>query len=578
MGWLKDKIDTFVAEYIKTFLFNTKWATKQALKSCETTACAEKIWAGLDEDRQADPEIAALYEDAKARGEQNKDRGIFGALPYALYDGLKELTDDMSDAAGSAVAGMYTDLFASLTGQPLSKEAKEKLEGTNIPEAVEGIMDSIIDVAMLPFDRGAEALGKEIPESARVAIREILKLGAGLGATIGLGGFIAEHFHPTKHTNAARSLNLILETIGYKSLRDAHINPLRWQLIELPLRYKWNSLIHAGIPTQGEITGLARKYEITGDQYRDAMHKQGIDDFWIDKLLQGFWADPRLFEIIRLMEVELPPKIPPEEAKRWLTQAGLADFIGPDWWLAMKFGKAGYDRIDIPVLVSAVKARNLQKELGDIRTLNRNIYKDGGYTSEEYLAKLAARGISTGAAKELIEAIDIELEEDINKEYRRAYERKYLYGRLTLEELQKLLVEKGLTEKRAKARGEYLLEMRTGKLPLEEEDVKDLTTAQIIDSWTSGVKTKEWALKRIDDKGYTTEDAVTIIDVEDADLRDDMNAEWIRAYEQRTRNLRMTPVQLEKKLVEHGKSAEWAEARAAYFKEIVLGKEEVIES
>ena len=574
MGWLKDTIDSFVANYISNFFWNTKWATKQALKSCETTACADKIWGGLDAERREDPEIAALYEDAKARGEQNKELGTFGGLPVALYEGLKDLTEDMSDAAGGAISEMYTDLFASLTGQPLSSEAEKKLSGTSVPEAVGGIVDSIVDVVLLPFDKGAEALDKEIPGTAKTAIREMVKLGAGLGATVGLGGYIMEHFHPTKSTNAARSLNMILELVGFRTLRDAYLKPLRWQLIELPLRYKWNSLIHAGIPTQGEITGLARKYEITPDEYRKAMHMQGVDDFWIDKLLMGFWADPRLFEIIRLMEVERPPEKPPEEAVTWLKAAKLDRFIGPDWWLAMKFGKAGYDQIDIPVLVSAVKARNVQRELGDIRALQRKLYRDGTYSREHYETLLAARGISKEEMKELIDAIDEELVDLENREYRRAYERKYLTGRITIEELEKLLVKYGLREDRAKARTAYMIARKEGKLAVEEEEEKDLTVTQILRAWKLRMKDKGWALKRIDDKGYTTEDAVTLVDTEEQDHIDDVNAEWIRTYEQRTRYGRMIPAELEKKLVEHGKDPEWAKARAAYFEEIVLGKEE----
>ncbi len=571
MGWLKDWFDS-----IRESIFALKGISRKSLAirqfhACTSSKCIESQWNALTSEEQSDPDVITAHEDAIARVDAEGGLGLFGSLPGVLYDGLKDLTEDMSDAAGAAIADSYTKLFAALTGQSLPEEAKKKLAGTNVPEAIEGIMDSIIDVAMLPFDKGAEALDKEIPATAKTAIREIVKLGAGLGATIGLSGYIMEHFHPTKSTNAARSLNMILDMVGFRTLRDAYLKPLRWNLIELPLRYKWNSLIQPVIPTQGEITGLARKYEITPDEYRDAMHKQGVGDFWIDKLLQGFWADPRLFEIIRLMEVERPPEETPDDAKTWLTNAGLKRFIGPDWWLAMKFGKAGYDHIDIPVLVSAVKARNVQRELGDIRTLQRNQYKHGMLSREEYEKILAERRISSEEVTLLLDAIDIESSYSINREYQRAYERKYAAGRITKDELKMLLEQLGLKEEYVEARVEFLFTKKQGKLAVEEEE-RVLTKAEVVRAYRLKQREKGWAIKQIDDQGYTTEDASLLVDRVDVEKADDVTDEWVRAAETRTLNGRMTIKKLTDRYVELGKAEDWAEARAAYIEERLLGK------
>lgn len=564
-----------------------KWIRKgdiiAGMKIARTETALKRQYNKLSEEDRNDPAVLALYENKLEGVKQDKEKGMFGALPDVLYDGFTDLKDTMSDAAGAAIAVSYSTLFKTFTGRDLSKKAKEDLSGTNVPKAIEGIVDSILDVGFMPFEKGIEALDPEILEErkegierAKTAVKEVIRLSAGLGGVIGLQGYIMEHFHPTKHTAASRALNMIIEMLGFRRLRDAYLGPLRENLIELPLQYKWNSLIQAKLPTEGEITGLARKYEITAKQYEDAMKKQGIGTFWIEKLLQGFWADPRLFEIIRLMEVERPPTTVDPKGAKWLKQAGLDKYIGPDWWLAMKFGKAGYDEIDIPVLISAVKARNVQRELGDIRTMNRDLYKRGVYTRAQFEAILTERGVSMVEGKEMMDAIDTAVKQTNNREIQRAYERKYKYGRITKEELEKKFEEFGLHEDYIKGRMEYLFTMKEGKLAAEGDE-KELTRAQIVNAYKYGQKEKGWCLKEIDDMGYSTEDALMLTESVDQDVKNDTVKEWIRVYETKTLNGRMTIEELQGKYVERGKTEEWAEARAAYMEERVLGKEEVSE-
>ena len=576
MGWLKDAILGIVGG-IKDFAWAMTIGGKiEMLKAINDRDALEVAYLAIPMPLRMLPEVVQIYNEKVRELEDPGNFSPFAGIAPAMYEGCVKLIDMMSDAAGSAIGSSYIAMFETMTGQPLSSDVKKKLGGTSVPDAFEGILDSILSVSMLPFDKGAEAMGKEIPEEAKEAIQEMIKLSAGLGGTIGLGGYIMEHFHPTKGTNAARSLNMILELVGYKTLRDAYLKPLRWQLIEQPMRYKWNTLIHGSIPTQGEITGLARKYEITSEEYTEAMLKSGVDTFWIQKLLQGFWADPRLFEIIRLMEVERPTEIPHPDAVVWLTKAGLEGFIGPDWWLAMKFGKAGYDKIDIPILVSAVKARNIQRELGDIRMMQRKQYIGGEVTRAEYEALLKLRGIGAAEAKALLDATDTELKMKYRSDYQRAYEQKYGYNRITIEELTKNLLKLGLKKEYVTARVEYLSTKKEGKLAIDEE-AKVLTDAKIVNAYKYGQKQKGWAMKQLDDKGWSTEDAVLLAESVDQDIKNDTIAEWIRTYESRTLYFRMSIEELKAKYVELGKTEEWAEARAAYMEERLMGKEEVEE-
>ena len=88
---------------------------------------------------------------------------------------------------------------------------------------------------------------------------------------------------------------------------------------------------------------------------------------------------------------------------------------------------------------------------------------------------------------------------------------------------------------------------------------------------------KGWAINELDMMGYTIEDAALQVEEVDQDIRNDAIAEWIRTYESRTLYFRMTIEELKVKYVELGKTEEWAEARAAYMEERLMGKEEVEE-
>lgn len=530
------------------------------ISMCGSVKCIEQTWTSgpikVQEDDRVITAKDARITELTAQGmltPTDQVLGIFKPLPAALFAGFSELRNTIESTIG-------TTLEAAL--KPGSPEVT-KVYAATTDFLIQGILNAL--------DPGQTKISGQLRKELTNTMDPLLRL----GLTFTVGSALAELIHPTKELGLSHVSHFLYDTVGFKALMESYINPLRLNLIEQPTKYSINELTTPFLPTQGEITGLARKYEITEAKFHDAMSKQGIGKEWRDALYNGFWADPRLFEILRLMEVELPPAAPPAEASAWLTRANMTQYVGPNWWLAMKFGKAGYDQIDIPVLIKVVRARNRMKELGDIRTLNRNIYKDGGYTRAEYEAQLAKRGISKEEAKELIDAIDKELAEELNKEFRRAIEQKYRYGRLTDEELVDQLTKHGLIEARAKARAAYLLEMRTGKLTVAEEEVKDLTRAEILKAYRVGEKEKGWALKRIDDAGYTTEDAVTLVNTEEKGLIEDVNAEWIRAYEQRTLNLRMEPAELEKEYIKLGKSEEWAKARAAYFEERVLGKEKI---
>lgn len=554
MGWLKDKIDSFVASYISNFFWNTKWATKQALKSCETTACADKIWAGLDAERREDPEIAALYEDAKVRGEQNKDLGIFGSMPNALFEGFSKLRETIESEIGTTLESVL------VPGSP------------EITQVYEKFADSLLDEFLDLMDPTKSVLTPEL----RGDIKTTMKPALNLGLTFTVGTALAELIMPTKELGFGRISHFLYDTVGFKALMPAYIDPVMLNLITQPTKYNINKLTTPFIPPWRDALDWYGRGHIDEAEMNSLRTQHGIENGW-DYRYQRMGTKASSYFMLNAIAREGFWDV--DDFRFWLSDAGYgafhitADLLTP---YEKKYKLKPPRSTQIDFLLDAYKQMNLRSTVGDVRSIRRKLMIDGWISRADFEADLATYKITKADAKDVLDAIEMQQERKDAKELQRAFEKKFTYGRITSEELKVELTKLKLREDYIDARVVYLLTIKEGKLAIEEEVEKDLTNAQILNAWESGVKDKGWALKRIDDKGYTTEDAVTIIDIEEKDQIEDVNDEWIRTYEQRTRNLRMTPAKLEKKLVEHGKKPEWAKARAAYFEEIVLGKEEVI--
>jgi len=509
MGEFYDKLIDFLAGDDPRGKEMSKNEAMEILRNAPNPNVLEIQWSILRQELRDDPDMQRLYEELQDTIKEPPPETITQKYIKSVLAPAKGAAFGLSDEMGDIMAKLIKENGEKLTGVPLSSETITAFGNTDMKQAYQGSISYITDIFMDGVGDDILKDSEQTRDEVRRMVDGIITGTAGTVAALGIPVVIGDLFQPNKQTSGARLLNMMFEMVGFKPLRDAQLKPLRYGLIEKPMEYKWNSILRPNIPSQGEITGLARKYEITEDQYEEAMGMLGIKKEWITALYTGFWADPRLFEIIRLMEVDRPDPEVPEAAKKWLTKAGFDEWIGPDWWLAMKFGKAGYDRGDIAILIKVIKARNLQKELGDMRTIQRNLYKNGVLTREEYEKILASRSVSAEEMKPLIDVIDTEIAQDARKEYQRAYEREFIYGRIDVDEATKKLSEIGLREDYVAARIEYLTIMRAGKLSEDRE--KYLTKAEVLRIYEKGGIERGEAYRRLDNMGYVPDDIELLI-------------------------------------------------------------------
>ena len=500
------------------------------------------------------PIVDAAIKSQQSELEKQGDHGIYAPITKALFDGVAELSEPIQDALVQVLRD------ALVPGSP------------KVTEAIEGSLEVLVDAVLnpiIPPDRpGAEEARKQIKSTIMPLVR--------LETTIAGAATLAELIHPMKEMGFGSLSHVFHDSFGFQALTGAAIGPLSRAVVGAPIEKSINKIFQPYLPVQGELTGLARKHEITKDQYREAMRGYGVKEEYIDALLTGFWADPRLFEIVRIIPYARPPGSCPEEAAAWLRKAGLQQYIGENWWLALKFAKAGYDDLDIPVLIDVVNAMYLQKELGDIRTVKKSQYKTGQITREAYTTFLMSRGLHREEINEMLDAIAVETKSEFAAEKQKLYEKKFLNGRMTEADLRTAFALVPLEQEFIDLRVKYLVEQKLGKLR-EDTDSRALTVSQIIDAFENGTWTKDAAVKRLDDMGWLQADALVILDNAEKKLIADDNAERIRAAEQAAKNLRLSKGELLAVYAAAGKRPGWAAARADYIEQLVMGKESTSE-
>jgi len=520
------------------------------MQGIQDAATLSSLWLVLPTPIRMMGTVIAAKDATQGRVDLQGENGIFGQMPKAMLDGFAALSGPMQ----TSLVELLSD--ALKPGSP------------KVTESIEGALDLLVDSALRISVPGNDADSVAFRRQASEVLSPILKL----ETTIGAAMCLAELIHPMKELGFGNLSHVFHDSFGFAVYTKSIVDPLARATVGSPSEKAINRLFQPYLPTQGELTGLARKYEITEEQYRDAMRGYGVKEEYIDALLTGFWADPRLREILLLAQVERPDPEPPQAAVDWLTHAGLEEYLGPDWWFALKFAKAGYDRIDIPVLIKVVRSQFLIKELGDLRTMRRAQYKSGQLSRAGYEEFLRGRGLREEELAPQLDAIEAERLKDQNDETQKLYELQYKNGRIDEAALTAALIGLGLAEERVTSRVEYLTTQKLGKLR-EDIDSRVPTRSDLEQTYKRGALTKEALIDRLDKMGYTIADAQLIADNAEADLIEDVATEWQRAYEERAKHRRMTIAALEEKMVGLGRSAAYADARSTYIQEGIGGEE-----
>lgn len=222
------------------------------------------------------------------------------------------------------------------------------------------------------------------PEKAYSVGPTLLMQAVGLGAGAHLLSVTAEAVAPLKNMGLGYLSAFMADMAGFSRIAAAFQGTMiNWGLSQ-PMRYWAQEKFRTVYPDARLLMEMSLKREISDDIFNKYIAYQGFSDDWIDVIHRYKWRDPRLFEVLWIADVTRPPLAPPPEAVEWLKRAGMEEWIGPDWWYAIKFAKSGYDPIDIPVLAKVTKRRTLATARTRRLFSTRQLYREG-YIGQDFI-------------------------------------------------------------------------------------------------------------------------------------------------------------------------------------------------
>jgi len=181
----------------------------------------------------------------------------------------------------------------------------------------------------------------------------------------------------TDWVGAAQLSAYIAQAAGFEELTRATYGVLINEALTQPLRYYWNAQLRPHQPTEGAIFAMGRKRGLTRGEFGEAMAKEGLPEWWIDKEYQFFWADPSPYWLLRMSEHSTPEMQPSSMYLRWL-QDWLPNWRADPWaWFKMKLMLAGFEDTDIPAFIEGFQTRRLASAVTQVKTSVRAMLREG---------------------------------------------------------------------------------------------------------------------------------------------------------------------------------------------------------
>jgi len=375
----------------------------------------------------------------------NSGQITLAQLPRQLETSLRGLLADIAGSWERLLSRFWVDLtiWAGANVNRLEQEVYPGLE-----RRARGLSDTL----MAGLESGLTAIqgfvlgpGTITPEMAPAIGTRAFGTAVGLGVSSHLLSTLVEFWHPT-HTIGLHYLSGFLAQMGsYAPIANAIMGTTIQVGVATPMRFYLNARTRVSIPTPGDLQGMHRKHTLSPAKFGQNMAYWGYSEDWIRDYIEYLPADPRLFDILRMAEAGFPDTTPPSAAIPTLEKMGIQAGGNPDWWLQMKFALAGYNWIDIPMLVDTVHRRETSSERGRLATTASVNFRNGYMTEAQYRQELQASGMTAGQIDWKVRAEQLSaLRDDIN-DLEKLFVDRYLKDMLTYDDLLVALVNVGVT-------------------------------------------------------------------------------------------------------------------------------------
>jgi hypothetical protein len=239
------------------------------------------------------------------------------------------------------------------------------------------------------------------PEDAPVLALKLYTLAWGAGMTAHGISVATELLHPLKQVGLNQAAALVGDFAGFGRITGATMGTLVNRVLGRAMTYAVQNQYRPVIPDERLLIELRSKREIDKPTFDKAMGYEGFSKDWIDVIERWQWKDPRMFELMRVADIGIEQGPPPSGEMWWFQKFGVTGEKLKDWWLYRKLMRAGYEDIDLPVLIRTIHRREISFAMTYVRTAIRRNYR-WGYLTDEELTRWIDRLMLPEQAKEWI--------------------------------------------------------------------------------------------------------------------------------------------------------------------------------
>lgn len=215
------------------------------------------------------------------------------------------------------------------------------------------------------------------PEDAPAMALKLYLFAMGMGMAAHGAATATELLHPLKTVGLHQTAAILSDFGGFGRICGATMGPLVNRVLGQAMTYAVQDRYRPVIPRESLLIELRSKREIDKPAFVKAMGYQGFDNDWIDVIERWQWKDPRMFELMRVADVGIDQGPPPPEEMWWFTKFGVTGDKLKDWWLYRKLMRAGYEDVDLPVLIRTIHRREYSFAMTYVRTAIRRNYRYG---------------------------------------------------------------------------------------------------------------------------------------------------------------------------------------------------------
>ncbi|MDY6888272.1 MAG: hypothetical protein SVV88_11635 [Pseudomonadota bacterium] len=464
------------------------------LANATTLEQIDALYNSFPEQTKEDPSIRAQYEWRRKQIENPDPKGIFEGMVEELYAGFGDIGEDIQEK----ILEMLDDTLSFGT-----------------PAITTKFKDFTDDLLEELFNKINPQLGPDGAEELK-KYKDTMGSIISLGLTFTVATTLAELIHPTKEMGFGRISHFLYDTVGFKSLMDAYIKPIKYAGIQLPIQYDINSLIRPFHPDLKYGIDWYGRGHIGDDTLKEFLRWFGWEPRWDWQLKRSSCRPISWFMLNAIAESGAYDE---DGFKFWLSDSGFGAFpITEDMRTEyeVQYDLPAPEVSQVDWIVKSYDKLKVKWEYSDIKSLTDGLFREGIFplewvgtdgtlkkfssAEESYKRFIIDKSFVSETYAELkLQLIKSKLAVESKETSRAVLDSLYRARRITKEEY----TERMVSQKYAQSAIDHFIELNDLKM---EEEPPALTRGQLEGMYRRGVIEEDYFRARLKNMYWSNED------------------------------------------------------------------------